>query len=198
MNPKNPHPNDMDLALYAGGDLGFFARRKLAGHLRECEECRKRQQSFVDARGQLREVAAELPEGLNWDRLTAEMTANIHLGLAAGEIVAYTNRPRQLSGWRPVMVFASALMVVVVAWYANRPTPSQLVAQKKSMVIEAPQVLVETTDMGIELKDHGRVLTLLNPKGRDVAYSVSMQGSVRARYVDSESGQVTINNVYVQ
>lgn len=198
MKPKYPHTTELDLALYAGGDLGFFARRTVTGHLEKCEECRSRHQQYLDARTHLRECTAELPSGLNWDRLTAEMTANIHLGLVAGEIVALNHRPRQLTGWRPAMVFASALLVVLMAWYANRPTPAQLNAQKAAVAFDPPQVLVKATDAGIELKDHGRVLTLLHPKDRDVAYSVSMQGSVRARYIDSESGQVTINNVYVQ
>jgi hypothetical protein len=31
-----------------------------------------------------------------------------------------------------------------------------------------------------------------------VTYSVGAQGSMRARYVDRETGNVTINNVYVE
>jgi hypothetical protein len=42
------------------------------------------------------------------------------------------------------------------------------------------------------------MMTLMNGRGSDVLYSAGAQGVMRARYVDSDTGQVTINNVYVE
>ncbi|MBL8233659.1 MAG: hypothetical protein JNL98_34500 [Bryobacterales bacterium] len=192
------HASEYDLALFAGGELGFFSRRRVASHLKQCPDCQQAYERFLAARAELLEGSSVLPAGLDWQRLSAEMTANIHLGLAAGEIVAVQPKPRQLTGWRPAMVLASALLVVLAAWWVNQPSAAMLEQAKKSAVIEIPQVFVESTAFGIELKDHGRMLQMRHPKNTDVATSVSLQGVVRARYVDSESGQVTINNVYVQ
>ncbi len=34
------HPGEMELALFAGNDLGFLARWRVAVHLRTCADCR--------------------------------------------------------------------------------------------------------------------------------------------------------------
>ena len=74
--------------------------------------------------------AAEMPEGLDWDRLAAEMTANIRVGLAAGECVAprgSANRPvnliRQLaSGGASSAGLAGG--AAARAWWLNMPSPN--------------------------------------------------------------------------
>jgi len=38
----------------------------------------------------------------------------------------------------------------------------------------------------------------MHPSKQPVTYSVGAQGSMRARYVDPETGYVTINNVYAE
>jgi len=48
------------------------------------------------------------------------------------------------------------------------------------------------------LKQGDRMLTLRPPNVGDVTYLVSAQGTLRADYVDEETGQVTIHNVYAQ
>src|ERR1051325_2686800 len=79
------HPNEETLALHAGGDLGFFARRRVERHLSRCERCRDEIAAFGAVREVLPELA-EIPE-IPWNRLAAEMKANIRLGIAAGECV---------------------------------------------------------------------------------------------------------------
>ena len=61
-------------------------------------------------------------------------------------------------------------------------------------------VVVQTTDGGIQVRDGGHALRLLHAKAedRDVTYTVGAQGSMRARYVDPDTGNVTINNVYAE
>jgi len=82
------HPNEATLALHAGGELGALARWKTGRHVSRCEQCRDEVEAFIG----LREIVpdlAEIPE-VPWNRLAAEMKANIRLGLAAGECVGAT------------------------------------------------------------------------------------------------------------
>lgn len=193
------HPSEQMLALFAGGDLSYWVRWRVRSHLAGCDACRREVESFVEAKTRLRSALDEMPEGVEWNHLAAEMAANIHLGLEAGECVSPAHRPSpaQLTGWKPAMVLASALMVVLLAYWINAAKPVTPTNMVQTPAVEPQGVMLETTAGGLELNDHGRVLTLKHPKDRDVTFSVTAD-TVRARYVDSESGQVTINNVYVQ
>jgi hypothetical protein len=66
-------------------------------------------------------------------------------------------------------------------------------------------MILRATASGVELNQGGQSMSLLHvraaqgPGGQlDVTYSAGAQGSMRARYVDLDTGYVTINNVYVQ
>jgi hypothetical protein len=133
---------------------------------------------------------------VNWDRLAAEITANIHLGLAAGECVGAPAARIPRPGWHRAVILAPVavpLLVLLVAglWFA-RPRPQ----------VSAPQwvegTVIQATAEGIELRRGDRMLSLRHPGAGDVTYAVNAQGTVRARYVDEETGQVTIHNVYAQ
>ena len=57
-------------------------------------------EALRDAASQLRQrlqemtdEMADLPNGLNWNRLSQEMTGNIRVGLAAGEAIALFDKP---------------------------------------------------------------------------------------------------------
>ena len=82
---KMTHPNQATLALHAGGDLGLWARWKTQRHLSKCDLCRDEVAAFTGVREILPELV-EIPE-VPWNRLAAEMRANIRLGLEAGECV---------------------------------------------------------------------------------------------------------------
>jgi anti-sigma factor RsiW len=183
------HPNVEDLALYAGGELGAFGRLRVAVHIASCEDCRRETGLLRQARETLRDEARRLPEGLDWNPLEAEMKANIRLGLAAGAIVDRVAAPPERLGWRAAAGLAMATLVVVTGWFLNVPRPGEL-AQAG--------VVLEATQAGLELKENGRALTMLEPASTAVTYSVNAAGSLRARYVDGDTGQVTITNVYAQ
>ena len=122
------HVKETDLALYASGDLRLWQRAAVHLHVRQCASCRERVEEFrADAR-MLREAAAKLPEGLDWARLASEMTANIHVGLAAGECVSPRGRAGRLhksilAVWRPVALasFVAAMLVVLLAMPPKEP-----------------------------------------------------------------------------
>ena len=92
------HPNEYDLALYAGNDLSRLARLQVDWHLRTCGKCQQEVTEFSSLRA---ETLSGAPEpNVNWDRLAAEMKANIRLGLEAGECIApLQSRRRGNSPW---------------------------------------------------------------------------------------------------
>jgi len=194
------HPGQSTLALYAGKDLGWFARWRTERHLAHCHQCGGEVESFAAWRDNL--VGLDKPPAVSWNRLAAEMKANIRLGLAAGECVR-GEMPAALAGWlsgaRAVMACAGMLAVVAAGLLLERPSPpAPPVAADQSTVLRA-------TANGIELNEGGQSISLLHvraaqrPGGQaDVTYSAGAQGSMRARYVDADTGNVTINNVYVQ
>jgi hypothetical protein len=140
----------------------------------------------------------EVPEA-GWARLAAEMKANIRLGLAAGECVAAgggeVEEPWPLfRGTRPAMAMASLAVLLVAGCMLERPQPERIAAAPLGGSV------VEQTAGGIRVEQGGGSLGLRNGgvTAREVTYSVGAQGSMRARYVDPDSGQVTINNVYAE
>ena len=183
------HPHENDLALFAGGDLGCFRRWRMERHLAGCDRCRSGVDEFSTLRTQLRDLE-EMP-AVHWARLAAEMKANIHLGLEAGACVPDAG-PNPFSPSRAWAAYAGLLALLFVAFWVGRTVPIATPAS------DADAVVLAATGNSIELKHAGSSLSLMHTRANDVTLSVSAQGAMRARYVDSATGQVTINNVYVQ
>ncbi len=184
------HPNEADLALFAGGDTGFIQRFTLKRHVRACNECREKVAQFEDLRENF--VLSE-PFDLNWNRLASEMRANIRLGLEAGECVRRTQTRR---AWR-VGLAAAFVCVLVLAGASVFMRDSRPSAQNAAVQATAQSPVVQTTATGVELRTGPNSLTLLNRGGATASHTVSAQGAVRSRYIDGETGSVTINNVYL-
>ena len=189
------HPNQATLALHAGGDLGPWARWRTERHLSHCPQCREEIAAFDDLRQALPSLA-ETPE-IPWNRLAAEMKANIRLGLEAGECVR-TSEPlypaRFFHGARPLVALASVMALLVVGMAIERPVPTTIPVSAKDSGI-----VVQTTADGIQVREGGQSLGLLNSSAmkESVTYKVGAQGSLEARYVDSTTGHVMVNKVNV-
>lgn len=200
------HPSEFELALFAGGDLGFMDRWRVRQHLRQCDGCRNEVESHQDASQDVRAMVDQMPEGVNWNRLSQEMTGNIRVGLAAGECVGPVpiHRPRSLA-WHAAAVISASFAIVVGAMWLNTPRElTHLMSVVKSMqfpTVTTPArsmqdaVVLEASQSSIDLKANGGTMSLLTSPKDGVAVSVSMQGSVRAQYVDDDTGQVTISKV---
>jgi hypothetical protein len=209
---RQRHVPESDLALYVSSDLGFWRGIRVHLHVDRCEKCRRIAEAYRHQRVQIREVTDGLPEGLDWSRLAAEMTANIRVGLAAGECVAPRHRNPVTLAWRPAAAVAGVAILVTGAWWLNLPTAQtqelgraihaiwsgRSGAGVRRGVMEERGPVVEATSSGIELRENGSSLGVSQGAARPLAVSVSVQGSASARYVDSDTGQMTITSVYAQ
>lgn len=185
------HPGEQELSLYASGDLNVLAMWRVGLHVRSCAQCAGEVANTEAVMSELRAHSAQLPAGLHWDRLAAEMTANIHVGLEAGECIGpiRATRPERI-GWRPVVVMAGLSALLMGAWWLNPPRTVREAAIRNS------PVEVRTSPDGIEVKENGSAMILMHTRGQQRPIIVSTPGSLRARFVDQDTGQVTINNVY--
>ena len=188
------HPRAQELALHASGDLALWREFVVRFHLLGCELCRRDIEALARARKELHAAATELPDGLEWNQLAAEMHANIRLGLEAGECVA---APPVLAlpqrDWRAAMALAAAVVVAVGAWWLNGPGP---VRPSREAALNDSDVVLEATAAGVEIKQAGGAFALTHRGSDAVAVTVSVGGTARAGYVDDDTGQVTINHVY--
>jgi hypothetical protein len=168
------HPEWQNLALFAGGDLGWLAARRVRRHLDSCAACRAEVEGQKAALEGLQQGALSMPDGLDWDSMAAEMKANIHLGLQMGEIANSVPRRRlepigESLRWRAAAVCAALVVIVASGWYLERPrTPA---VQSTFSLPAASGEVVKSAEIG---------------------------EGVRARFVDQDSGQVTIQHVFTE
>jgi hypothetical protein len=164
------HPSEATLALHAGGDLGPIARWLTERHLRQCESCQDEILAFQETRRMVADLSA-MPE-VPWARLSAEMHANIRLGLAAGECVRETI-PAE-SGWkRPGglrMVLAAASVAIMLC---------------AGLLIEQPREHAQVAPPVKTAMDERHDATI-----RNVSYSAN--GSMEVTHVDPLTGDVTL------
>ena len=164
----------------------------------------------VDARV-LRDASAVIPEGVDWARLSAEMTANIRVGLEAGECVALRKLRKSIpERWRPVAlasVVAAMLTVMLAgAWWLNVPAQDTQALNRamhsiwhgRAAMSDERVAVIEASSEGIELRKNGGSLGVTQDAAQLMTVSVSTQGSASAHYVDQDTGQVTITSVYAQ
>jgi hypothetical protein len=211
--PGTQHLTETDVALYGTGDLPLWRRPLARLHASGCAVCRERIAAYRMDQEFVRRMSRDLPRGLNWDRLTVEMTANIRVGLEAGECVARRPQPRTLStGWRVATAAAGFTGLLISAWWLNMPASQSAslsravkkIAQVRPwrggpiLPLEDSGPLVEVSAAGIQLRENGGALGVSQGLARPVSVTLSVQGAARARYLDQETGQVTITSVYAQ
>ena len=194
------------MALHAGGDLGLVERLRTERHLAKCDRCRDSVAAFTELREVLPELA-EIPE-VPWNRLAAEMRANIRLGLEAGECVrtgvpgeaAEVSKLRRFAGGRTALAFASVVALVGTGLILEQSSPvaGPVAGAAAASAAAKDGPLVQATENGIQVRVGGSAFRLMNAGAKSVTYSARADGSMGARYLDPETGYVTINNVYVE
>ena len=189
------HPGEIDLALLAGGEVGRLRRFSLERHLRGCTECDRKVAHFQALRAETANFQPVDWNALNWNALAAEMRANIRLGLEAGECVRSANAAH---GWNPRLTLALASVAVIAgASFLLRDSRLQPPSPARPAV-QASAPVLQSNGEGIELRSGSTSMMLLNHPGTVASQTVSAGGEIRARYVDGETGAITINNVSLE
>ncbi len=206
------HLAETDLALHVTGDLPFWRNALVYLHVRQCNRCRGLVDALRADREELLRSADDMPANLSrdfdWDQLAAEMKANIRVGLAAGECVTPRERKAPAISWQPLAIAAGLMVVLAGAWWLNIPRADTEAIGRAlhAMVTRGPLgaprdergPVVGASSSGVELLENGGRLGIEQSGLEPVMFSVSTQGSASARYVDQETGQVTITATYVQ
>jgi hypothetical protein len=196
-----PHIPTTQLALYSRGDLGFWRRKLVERHLDRCEDCSASVIDFLQLQENMSRGADAMPADLAddsaWHALSLEMSANIRLGLSAGECVSFSDAaPRAVFTARPRLSLALAGLTVLAVLVATQhpalrhaPVPVQAQAGEALPTLEASgdEIMVRSGDRGLSVEA---------PAGSNVIRTVSSHGAVRSRYVDQAG--VTIVNVYAE
>lgn len=200
-----PHPAPETLALYLGGDLALIPRLRVKAHLRECAACAQQLALFAQSLTELkREAASETLTAFeaiaDWSSLEREMLGNIVVGVAAARCIENVGRKR---AWVPRLAVVGGLAALFAGgWISHIPREQTThLAATFSRMVGVGQAtrlgdVVQTTPTGIAVRSEGVTLTILHPPSAVVA--VSGNSSVEARYVDEDTGQFTITNVYGQ
>ena len=213
------HPSDTILALSISGDLDLRDRFTTIWHVRTCPRCAKLVQSFRDDAEFFRASAEEIALPANWDSLAEEMAANIRLGLSASECIrdVKTSRPQATARpatavrpdwfWKPAAGIALAMATVVMVWFSTMPPEQTRVFARvwdaavhgRTSGPEPLSTVLESSASGIEMRRGSRTSVSVLVEGRKPEqFSANLDGSMRAQYVDDDSGQVTVTNVYSQ
>lgn len=206
------HVSETDLALYAAGDLPFWQSAFVRLHVRQCDQCSVLTDALRADREQRRQSADNMPAGIStnvdWDQLAAEMTANIRVGLAAGECVTPRERKVATISWRPAMIAAGLVVLLGGAWWLNIPRADTLAigqalhkmatGGRDNASQEESGPVVGASSSGAELLENGGRIRIQQSGLQPVMVSVSTEFSASARYVDQDTGQVTITGTYVQ
>lgn len=200
------HPDLRDLALFSHGDLPLKNRWRVGRHVKRCPDCEQQVALFRSAQAELkREAKTETLTGFeaiaDWQRLEREMLGNIGVGLAAARCIENVGRKRAIL-YR--IAFALGLTGLFVAgWLTHIPLEQtdHLFASLHRLVTLDRQshpsgIVLRTTPDGIAVGAQGSTLTILHPASAIV--SLSGASAVSARYIDDDTGEVTITKVYGQ
>ncbi len=172
------HPRERDLALFAGGELGPVARWRIEGHLNACDDCRQTVSEFFELRSRVMDLG-ELP-AVDWSGMAARIERGVEMA---------RREQRPAPAWRPAWAAAMALLVLLTAGvYMSR------------FRVQAAGPVLDASAGGVELRlSDDQVLTMVNaPQQESQVQWRASADAVSSRYLDKETGNITVTNVYSQ
>jgi hypothetical protein len=202
---KDLHPSAPMLALYSGRDLPWKEMWRLKRHIHNCERCELQVAELRAAKTELRreaqsETLTAFEAIADWAALEREMIGNIAVGLAAARCIDNVRRGRSILIKATVLAGLTGLFVAGWITHIPREQTAHLTASMRQIIgWDHPAqtgTQLRTTPDGITVRTQGATLTIKHPPSAIVL--VSGSSSMSARYVDEDSGQVTITKVYAQ
>lgn len=181
--------SEKEQALLAGHDAGLPLRLKaaLVSWLRPAHE--PSGNAYTPMLEELPRFR-NLPEYFAWEDLAAEMKANILVGLEAGEVVR--SRPVAAPlGWKAGVTFAGIALLVVSGYWLGLSGHLMRPEEPHTAILEAHPG-------GLELQTRETALTVVYPRENGQQALSGGLGSIRADYVDEETGQLTVAHVYAE
>src|SRR5581483_6826265 len=187
------------------GELPLFVRWRVGRHVRHCANCEQQVALFHSAKAELkREAASQTLTGFeaiaDWSRLEQEMLGNIGVGVAAARCIENVHAGRKIL---IRVAFAAGLTAFFVGGWMTHIAAGQtqhlFASLRRAVGVERPPITgteLRTTPDGIAVRTEGATLRILHPPSAVV--SLSGRSSVAARYVDEETGELTITKVYAQ
>ena len=208
MKPELRHPEQIKLALLADGGLAWTEELAARWHVRFCPRCKAQVEAFRTDRIELgTTVGADSRQpsdgrqgenGFAWNALEAEMRANIRLGLTVGSLAsghseseetAEATPPRpSFAPWRWAVVCGAMMFVLTAGWWLRSAGGARLPVAS-SPVWEMPAE---------DPAGRGADNQLLVPVANVSRTETDFDGSTRSRVIDGETGQVTLQQVYVE
>ena len=209
MKPDARHPEQSTLALLAGDDLAWPEALTARWHVRFCPQCTGQLEELRSARTELGVVGrADWQRPMDgqqieidpaWNALAAEMRANIRLGLTAGSLASSASEseagdidvrlPLPFAPWRWAVVGGALVFVLTAGWWLRSPGG------------DAPLPMASAPTWEVPTAEHigqGARLQLLVPVANVSHTETDFDGSTRSRVIDGETGQVTLQQVYVE
>ena len=199
------HPTIGALSLYAGGDLSWAKQMRIKWHIKRCASCDRQVLRLGAARTELkREAEAQTLTGFeaiaDWSRLEREIVGNIAVGVAAARCIDHVGHGRVLLVRAAFCIGLLGLFVAGWVTHIPREQSQHLWASLHGWMgtESSPSggIVLRSSPNGIAVRAQGSTLTLMHP--RSAVISVSGATAVEARYIDEETGQVTITSVYGQ
>ncbi len=213
------HPVLPMLSLFAGAehsgkgwagkssarDLSWVNRMRIRRHLVHCGRCEQQVAAIRAGSIELRrqaetETLTSFEAIADWSRLERDMVGNIAVGLAAARCIDHVKKSRKLLVGASI---AAALTVVfALGWTTHIPREQteRIFRSIRGLAgNDLPHVtgtVLRSLPDGVAVHSQGSVLTILHPRWARI--SVTGGSAVEARFVDEDTGQVTITSVYGQ
>lgn len=131
------HPKETDLALFAGGESGPFARWRIERHVESCPQCQEIAADFFRLPDQLNELA-ELPS-VDWKQLAMAIESGVR-GDAATAGPGRRSKFLAPVVWQAGLVAATVVVAAIVVRYPGQPQPEpeSIAAAKLEAPAQAP------------------------------------------------------------
>ena len=208
------HPVLPMLSLFAGADklgkgsgkdLSWMSRLRIRQHLTVCSRCEQQVAAIRAGTVELRreaetETLTSFEAIADWNRLEREMVGNIAVGLAAARCIHHVKKRGKMLVSASVAAGLTVLFALGWSTHIPREQTERIFRSIRGLAgNDLPQVngiVLRSLPEGVAVRSQGSMLTILHPRWARVA--VTGNSGVEARFIDEETGQVTITSVYGQ